>query len=70
MRDLLDIVKTKLLVIGLPKASESSLQLQNISVTNSDKNYRTYQSFRKHRASAAVLVKALDDILQHVDRHY
>jgi serine/threonine protein kinase len=61
--DLLDIVKTKLLVIELPQHTESSLA-KNVSVTNTDTNIKTHQPFGKHRATAEAFVKALDNILK------
>ena len=63
--DLLDIVKTKLLVVELPKHTESSNELvENVSVTNTDANSKTHQPFGKHRATASGFVNALDDILK------
>lgn len=63
--DLLDIVKTKLLVVELPKHTESSREsMENISVTNTDANSKTHQPFGKHRATASGFFNALNDILQ------
>lgn len=59
---LLDIVKTKLLVVALPERSESSSE--GFSVINADAHRQTSQLFGKHRASAQAFVKALDDILK------
>jgi len=63
--DLLDIVKTKLLVVELPKHTESSNEsVENVSVTNTDANSKTRQPFGSHRATASGFFNALDDILQ------
>lgn len=74
LSDLLDIIKTKLLVVRLPERTDSSLSaLQSFSVTNVDGNSETQQPGHK-RASALSLVGALDDILNKgkadIDEHY
>jgi hypothetical protein len=64
--DLLAVIKTKLLVIKLPEHTESSLVLDNVSVTNTDNKFtkpQAFQPFGKHRTSAVGFVNALDDIL-------
>lgn len=64
--DLLEVIKTKLLVIKLPEHTESSLVLDNVSVTNTDNKFtkpQPFQPFGKHRTSAVGFVNALDDIL-------
>lgn len=63
--DLLEIVRTKLLVVQLPKQSESSLDLGNLSFTAADAATRTFQPFGKHRTSAKGFMDALDDILRY-----
>ena len=64
--DLLEVIKTKLLVIKLPEHTESSLVLDTVSVTNTDSKFtkpQAFQPFGKHRTSAVGFVNALDDIL-------
>jgi len=61
---LLGIIKTKLLVIELPKNTESSVNLGKVSITNTDAKSKIYQPFGKHRASAGEFVRALDEISQ------
>lgn len=66
MGDLLEIVKTKLLVIKLPEHTESSLYLDNVSITNTKGKFtklRTIQPFGNHRISAVGFVNELDNIL-------
>jgi hypothetical protein len=81
--DLLDIVRTKLLIVDLPKTSESTLGnvMPNVLITNTDDNTQSHQPFGddntqrrqpfgRQRASAAAFVQALDDILQHENESY
>jgi serine/threonine protein kinase len=65
--DLLEIVKTKLLVIALPERTESSIDHEsgeNISVTNADGNSKRRQPFGGQRATAGGFANALDGILE------
>jgi serine/threonine protein kinase len=71
--DLLEIIKTDLLVIKLPERTPSSMDLNNVSVEDANDNHnyleaRTFHPTRmKHRTSAKGFVDALDDILKGAD---
>ena len=63
--DLLDIVKTKLLVIDLAQKTPSMNELpNNISIISPDGNSKSSQRFGNFRTSAKGFVNALDDILE------
>lgn len=62
--DLLEIVKTKLLVVKLPPHTESATESDIVSVTPADANNDTHEPFGTQRSSARVFVNALNDILR------
>lgn len=65
LADLLDIVKTKLLVVKLPQHSESFIgTTDSVSITNTDARSYANQPFGRHRSSAEGFRQALDDILK------
>lgn len=68
--DLLDIVKTRLLVVALPERTESNQGLENVSIEHADSTFKTRQPFQKYRISAAGFVNALDDILENENPGY
>jgi serine/threonine protein kinase len=68
--DLLDIVQTKLLVVDLPEHTASTMEMPNVTVTDTDNSIHRYRPFGRYRVSAGVLVQALDEILGHEDDRY
>jgi serine/threonine protein kinase len=65
LRGLLDVIRTKLLVIALNEQIISPPEFTNVQVTDIDATSNIQQPSGKIRATAAEFVQALDRILQH-----